>query len=201
MVWREEDWRLAVVHRPRHHDWSLPKGKLDAEESWHDAALREIAEETGCDARISRFAGAKLLLERATPKLILYWHMRVVRQGALEHEDEVDEVAWLSPRNALARLDHHLDRQLLLRALAGGGWGRNASERDRGGSLEPDGAWLRKLLVVDSRRSADDLARCLRLIEKAVECEQRRGTLRAYPVGRGSAPERGSDPKGATLQE
>ncbi|HEV2770779.1 MAG TPA: NUDIX domain-containing protein, partial [Solirubrobacteraceae bacterium] len=41
------DGRLAVVHRPRYDDWSLPKGKLDAGESWEGCALREVEEETG----------------------------------------------------------------------------------------------------------------------------------------------------------
>ena len=35
-----------VVHRPRYDDWSLPKGKLDPGETWEQAALREIEEET-----------------------------------------------------------------------------------------------------------------------------------------------------------
>jgi 8-oxo-dGTP diphosphatase len=41
------DGLLAVVHRPRYDDWSLPKGKLDRGESFEDAALREVWEETG----------------------------------------------------------------------------------------------------------------------------------------------------------
>jgi 8-oxo-dGTP pyrophosphatase MutT (NUDIX family) len=38
---------VAVVHRPRHDDWTLPKGKLDDGEDETAAALREVAEETG----------------------------------------------------------------------------------------------------------------------------------------------------------
>jgi 8-oxo-dGTP diphosphatase len=185
VVWREEAGRLALVHRPRHDDWSLPKGKLDPEESWHDAALREVAEETGCDARIARFAGAKLFLSRPTPKLVLYWHMRVVRDGDLEHEDEVDEVAWLSPRNALARLDHASDRQLLLRALTGGTWRRSSGGPARGRVPGFDREAFRKLLVVDSRPAAvEELSPYLRLVEKAVEREERRGVRRADAVFR-----------------
>jgi 8-oxo-dGTP diphosphatase len=50
IVWRLEDGtpRIAVVHRPRRGDWSLPKGRLGQGESWHDGARREIVEETGC---------------------------------------------------------------------------------------------------------------------------------------------------------
>ena len=38
---------VAVVHRPRYDDWSLPKGKLEPGEGWEQAALREVEEETG----------------------------------------------------------------------------------------------------------------------------------------------------------
>ena len=43
---------VAVVHRPRYDDWSLPKGKLDPGESFEDAALREVEEETGVRCRL-----------------------------------------------------------------------------------------------------------------------------------------------------
>ena len=45
--------QVAVIHRPKYMDWSLPKGKLEPGESWEDAALREVEEETGirCEAR------------------------------------------------------------------------------------------------------------------------------------------------------
>ena len=43
------DGRIAVVHRPRYDDWSLPKGKLDPGETWEEAALREVREETGLE--------------------------------------------------------------------------------------------------------------------------------------------------------
>jgi 8-oxo-dGTP pyrophosphatase MutT (NUDIX family) len=38
---------VAVVHRPRYDDWSLPKGKLEDGESARAAELREVEEETG----------------------------------------------------------------------------------------------------------------------------------------------------------
>jgi 8-oxo-dGTP diphosphatase len=156
--------RLALVHRPDHADWSLPKGKLDPLESWGHAAVREVAEETGCHARITAFAGAKLLVEREVPKLILYWHMLVVREGVPLGDEEVDEVAWLAPRQALARLDSASDRRLLLqalpdvKALALGEAARGRTDRET----------LRARLVLDGRCSEAQLDPYLRLIERTV---------------------------------
>ncbi|MDT5073257.1 MAG: 8-oxo-(d)GTP phosphatase, partial [Mycobacterium sp.] len=38
---------VAVVHRPRYDDWSLPKGKVDPGETEPVTAVREVLEETG----------------------------------------------------------------------------------------------------------------------------------------------------------
>ena len=47
--------RVAVIHRPKYRDWSLPKGKLENSESWREAAVREVWEETGYAVRINQF--------------------------------------------------------------------------------------------------------------------------------------------------
>jgi 8-oxo-dGTP diphosphatase len=168
IVWRVEAGtpRVALVHRPRRGDWSLPKGKLDPGESWHEGARREIAEETGCEVRLGRYAGAKLHLDRPQPKLTLYWHARLVREGPLPPQDEVDEVAWLSRREALSRLDHASDRRLLLWAL-----GEGAHEVPRGGrraAPQLDAEALSGLVVVDSRRAEEALPSLLGTIARAV---------------------------------
>ena len=48
------DGQVALVHRPRYDDWTLPKGKLDPGESFEEAAVREVHEETGVRARLVR---------------------------------------------------------------------------------------------------------------------------------------------------
>jgi 8-oxo-dGTP diphosphatase len=118
IVWRAgaRGPEVAVVHRPRRDDWTLPKGKLAPGESWHAAALREVREETGCDARLASFAGATFYESRRGPKLVLYWNMSLVRLRQLEDGGEVDEVAWLSPADALRRLHRARERRILQRA-------------------------------------------------------------------------------------
>lgn len=122
LLWREgpSGPQLAVVHRPRRDGWSLPKGKLDAGESWKEAAVREVQEETGCEVRTTRFAGARFYLARRDPKIVLYWHMALVREGRLDAGDEIDGVAWLSPAVAMSRLHHESDRRLVARAARRG---------------------------------------------------------------------------------
>src|SRR5215471_14715281 len=43
---------VMVVYRKRHKDWTLPKGKLKDGESFQDAAIREVVEETGCSCNL-----------------------------------------------------------------------------------------------------------------------------------------------------
>jgi 8-oxo-dGTP diphosphatase len=53
VLWRKSDisqLEIAVIHRPRYDDWSLPKGKVESGESHISAGYREIQEETGYES-------------------------------------------------------------------------------------------------------------------------------------------------------
>ena len=110
---------LAVVHRPRHGDWVLPKGKLDAGERWQDAALREVREETGFDAELGEFAGVVCYESRGLPKIVLFWNMRVRGESSFTSSEEVDQVVWLSPEDAIRRLDHAGEREIVANGVTG----------------------------------------------------------------------------------
>ena len=45
---------VLLVHRPRYHDWSWAKGKLEPGEEWPVAAERETEEETAVPVRLGR---------------------------------------------------------------------------------------------------------------------------------------------------
>ncbi|MER5865677.1 NUDIX hydrolase [Kitasatospora sp. NPDC002040] len=114
--------RIALIHRPKYDDWSLPKGKLDPGEGWRAAALREVREETGLHCVLGVELPTQHYLAQGRAKEVRYW-AAVPTGGAFAPNREVDRLKWLSPRKAKARLTHERDRELvdaLLRALADG---------------------------------------------------------------------------------
>ena len=111
------DGRVAVVHRPRYDDWSLPKGKADRGESDEACALREIEEETGlrCEL-VEELTATRHRDARGRPKRVRWWLMRPL-SGRFEASEEVDELRWLTPEEARATLTYVRDVTLLDEAL------------------------------------------------------------------------------------
>ena len=115
LLWRDGDHGklLAVVHRPKYDDWTLPKGKLEKGESWESAALREIREETGCRAKLGKFAGCASYMSGKRPKIVLYWHMELVKEGKFEPTDEIDKLVWMTPEEAATKVFYSGEKELL----------------------------------------------------------------------------------------
>lgn len=105
------DGTALLVHRPRYGDWSFPKGKLEAGESWEDAALREVEEETGLRCALGEEVGRTHYDVDAGPKEVRYFAMTAA--GEARAQNEVDEVRWVSLDEAAELLTHDRDRRLL----------------------------------------------------------------------------------------
>jgi 8-oxo-dGTP diphosphatase len=119
LVVRELDGaaEIAVVHRPRYDDWSLPKGKRRRGEDWEATALREVEEETGLRCELGEELGAARYRDRkGRPKHVRWWRMRPL-EGRFVAGEEVDELRWLGAAEALALLDYEQDRDLVRRTL------------------------------------------------------------------------------------
>ena len=119
VVRRDDDrrTRIAVIHRPKYMDWSLPKGKLEKGEKYKEAALREVEEETGytCEAG-PELPAVSYLDRKARRKLVRYWLMEPVK-GGFEPHGEVDELRWVTRREADDLLSYDHDRKLVRKAL------------------------------------------------------------------------------------
>jgi 8-oxo-dGTP diphosphatase len=108
------DGLVCLVHRPRYDDWTLPKGKLDRGESFEDAALREVWEETGLRCRLlDEVAPARYRDHKGREKLVRYWRMEVVEDPGFTPNDEVDELRWVAPEEAAELLTYDHDRALV----------------------------------------------------------------------------------------
>jgi 8-oxo-dGTP diphosphatase len=108
------DGRVAVVHRPRYDDWSLPKGKLDPGESWEDAAVREVEEETGVRASIvGELETSRYVDDKGRDKTVRWYRMEALEEGPFTPDHEVDQLRWLAPQEARALLTYDHDRALV----------------------------------------------------------------------------------------
>lgn len=107
---------IAVIHRPRYDDWSLPKGKVDPGETEPVTAVREIEEETGFRAHLGRRLSTVAYPVDNGTKKVRYWAARCV-SGEFAANHEVDELKWLPPEQAMSALVYPHDRKVLRRFL------------------------------------------------------------------------------------
>lgn len=118
LVWRNRERReLAVIYRDRHQrdECCLPKGKLDGDEDWEQAAVREVLEETCCKAGILGFGGLLHYYVGVRPKVVVYFEMVALEELPFTPSAEVRDVRWLSPADAQRLLTHDGERDLLQR--------------------------------------------------------------------------------------
>jgi 8-oxo-dGTP diphosphatase len=114
VVWRVVDGRvqIALIHRPRYDDWSLPKGKLEQGESELAAAVREVREELGARVAVSRRISRVRYVADSTRKSVAYWAMRYL-DGEFVANSEADAVEWLTAGKARKLLSYEVDRSVV----------------------------------------------------------------------------------------
>ncbi|HSK43280.1 MAG TPA: NUDIX hydrolase [Candidatus Binatia bacterium] len=106
---------VMVVYRKRHQDWTLPRGKVKDGESFQEAAMREVQDETGCSCRIGNYLGTISYSDNGVPKVVLFWKMTLVEDKGARNSDEIGEALWLQVPAAIERLSHPQEKALLSR--------------------------------------------------------------------------------------
>jgi 8-oxo-(d)GTP phosphatase len=120
LLWRQNtagEIEVGLVHRPRYDDWSLPKGKIDGDETPLACAYREVLEETGIKARFTRQLGSVEYEDNGTQKRVKYWVAQALGAPIFEPNDEVDQLRWLSPTDSLDLATHQSDKEMIERFL------------------------------------------------------------------------------------
>lgn len=97
--------------------WSLPKGHVETGETFEQAAIREVAEETGIQGDIIGTLGTIdfwfVVEGRRVHKTVHHFLLRAAG-GQLSDEDvEVTEVAWVPLRKITDRLAYSDERALV----------------------------------------------------------------------------------------
>jgi len=110
-----DETEIAIIHRPAYDDWTLPKGKVEPDESPENCALREVREETGFRCELRRPLGCTAYVDRrGRDKVACYWVMEV-RGGRFRPGIEVDKLVWLPVAQAVKRLTYGRDKTLVVK--------------------------------------------------------------------------------------
>lgn len=103
-----------------YHRWSLPKGIVDRGETYEQAAVREVREEGGVQARIVAPLGEPekyVFTQRGVRifKTVHYFLLEYEFGSTDDHDAEVEEAAWMSLDEAIQRVAYASIKALLER--------------------------------------------------------------------------------------
>ena len=114
---------LVVGARRRDRDiltWTLPKGTPNAGETREQTAIREVAEETGLEVRITDVLDSieYWFIQRGTRihKTVHYYLMEPIGGDLAGHDHEFDQVRWVRFDEAPSLLTFETERALVARA-------------------------------------------------------------------------------------
>lgn len=109
--------KVAVIHRPYREDWSLPKGKIEADELPQLAAVRELREETGLACQLLHPLPDRLYYKDEDLKQVYYWKALLKGEENFTVNEEVDELVWCSKNQLKIQLTYPDDQELAIKAL------------------------------------------------------------------------------------
>lgn len=118
VVWRRgpSGTEVLLIHRPRYHDWSFPKGKVKEKsgETDEEGAVREVEEEVGLTCALgSELDSTSYRDAKGRRKTVRYWAMELPEAAEPVTGDGVDELRWVPADEAAHHLTWARDREVL----------------------------------------------------------------------------------------
>lgn len=117
------EYYVAVIHRSKQNDWTLPKGHVESGESLKDTALREVEEETNNKAvvlkKIGSFSYSVEDKEKdVTYKRTVHWFL-MKSKGDNSHKlnFETDQVRWLKVDEDFSFMNYANDKSILSQGI------------------------------------------------------------------------------------
>lgn len=123
VVWRAlavnaSQIEVLLVHHTRHNDWGFPKGRVEARETYEQAALREVREETGYRCRLEKELTVLHYNDRnGRAKKVYFWSMIPIDREPISSTEEIDATQWVSLEEAEKLLASRPQETFLLGAL------------------------------------------------------------------------------------
>jgi 8-oxo-dGTP pyrophosphatase MutT (NUDIX family) len=123
VVYRKSAGRIEVclISTNSRTRWQLPKGGIEPGETREQAALREVAEETGLAAQLEDKLGEISFryvrkARKRIHKRVVFYLMRFEGGSTDDHDDEVDEARFFPIDDAIERLTFDSERDVVVRA-------------------------------------------------------------------------------------
>lgn len=116
----KDDILILVAQHSQHHGWVFPKGLIDQGETKEQAAIREVREETGINAKILKPLTPVIYWyvfnEEKIKKTVYYFIMECVSGDINDHDLEMEAVEWIPSKKVENRLTYKSDKMAWLEA-------------------------------------------------------------------------------------
>ena len=113
----DEDKVLLVFHNLGHY--GFPKGHVEEGETEEETAIREVKEETNCDARI--IPGFREIITYSPKpnvmKDVVFFIGEPLTKDLKPQEEETSDVFFVNAHDALKMITHKDERELLEKAI------------------------------------------------------------------------------------